>query len=144
MTSNQASEMKEMLASWTEDPKGNKGSFLQLQQHVQEMADVKVSYVARPGISYSLRVQHVNQNKRPVLAVIDIIDDDPSDRWLSACFYREMIRDTHGLGDEVPEGLHGEDACCFDMYQWDDDLVEYIKVRLTEAWQAAGQENEAA
>ena len=45
--------------------------------------------------------------------MVDIIDDDPADRWLSVCFYDELVDDPKGLGDEVPGGLLGEDAKCF-------------------------------
>ena len=65
--------------------------------------------------------------------MVDVIDDDPEDRWLSVCFYGEMVTDPQEAGDLVPEGLLGEDGYCFDMYEYDEQEVAYLKERLTEA-----------
>jgi hypothetical protein len=66
--------------------------------------------------------------------MVDIIDDDPSDRWLSVCFYGEMISDPDDMGDFVPEGLLGEDAHCFDIEEWDEEQLQYVLDRLDEAY----------
>jgi hypothetical protein len=37
--------------------------------------------------------------------MVDVIDDDPEVRWLSVCFYGEMITDPDEAGELIPEGL---------------------------------------
>lgn len=70
--------------------------------------------------------------------MVDVIEDTP--RWLSVCFYGEMVTDPQDKGDFVPEGLLGEDAVCFDVEQWDEDLVRYIEARIEEACCHAAEE----
>ncbi|MCI5126792.1 MAG: hypothetical protein D3925_20505, partial [Candidatus Electrothrix sp. AR5] len=70
--------------------------------------------------------------------MIDVIEDNP--RWLSVCFYGDMITDPEGQGDAVPGGLLGEDAVCFDLEAWDEERVRYVEARLDEACQRAAQE----
>ena len=134
-------DLTSFLDTWATDPNLTKPCFLQLKEHLETMDGVKFDFVARPGITYSLRAAHANQTKRGLFAMVDIIDDDPEDRWLSVCFYRELVDDPDSLGDEVPEGLMGEDARCFDMYESDTPLLTYIKERLKTACMAAAQEN---
>ena len=134
-------DLTSFLDTWTADPNLTKPCFLQLKEHLEAMDGIKFDFVARPGITYSLRAAHANQKQRGLFAMVDIIDDDPADRWLSVCFYKELVDDPDGLGDEVPEGLLGEDARCFDMYESDTPLLTYIKDRLKNACTAASQEN---
>ena len=70
--------------------------------------------------------------------MVDVIEDEP--KWLSVCFYAEMIKDPDEKADMVPGGLLGEDGMCFDLEEWDDDLVQYIQIRLDEAFQSAAKE----
>ncbi len=128
------------LDTWSTDPNQTKPCFLDFKKHLESMDGVKFEFIARPGITYSLRAAHANQKKRGLFAMVDIIDDDPADRWLSVCFYNELVDDPKGIGDEVPEGLLGEDAKCFDLYESDTPLVEYIKERLGAACQSAACE----
>ena len=44
-----------------------------------------------------------------------------------------MITDPDELGDYVPEGLMGEDACCFNLDEDDAAVRDYIAARLAEA-----------
>ena len=44
-----------------------------------------------------------------LFAIIDVIDDDPQARWLSVCFYGDMITDPEGRGEVIPGGLAGAD-----------------------------------
>lgn len=69
--------------------------------------------------------------------MVDVIEDDP--RWLSVCFYEEMVTDPEERGDSVPGGLLGEDGICFDVDAFDETLLSYIKQRITEASQAGGK-----
>lgn len=70
--------------------------------------------------------------------MVDVIEDVC--RWLSVCFYNEMIEDSEEKGDFVPGGLLGEDAVCFDLEKRDDDLIRYVEARLDEACRNAAQE----
>lgn len=126
--------------NWTQDPNNTKDCFLTFKAHLESLDDVNISFVPRPGITYSLRGTHINQKKRELFVMVDVIDDDPADRWLSVCFYGEMVSDPEESGDEVPEGLMGEDAKCFDLYEGDDATVEYVKARISEAAVAASKE----
>jgi len=134
-------DLTSFLDAWTTDPNLTKYCFLQLKKHLETMDGVQFDFVARPGITYSLRAAHANQTRHGLFAMVDVIDDDPDDRWLSVCFYRELVDDPDGLGDEVPGGLMGEDARCFDLYESDTLLLSYIKDRLKTACTAASTEN---
>ncbi|MEF2232320.1 MAG: hypothetical protein V3571_15415 [Pseudodesulfovibrio sp.] len=140
MKTNHGAELASFLDDWSMDPNLTKACFLKLKQHLETMDGVRFDFVARPGITYSLRAAHDNQTRRSLFAMVDVIDDDPEDRWLSICFYRELVDDPDSLGDEVPGGLMGEDARCFDMYESDDPLLDYIKERLKAACAAASRE----
>lgn len=140
MPTTQSTELTDLLENWTDNENRTKAAFLAFKESVETKDGVTFEFVARPGITFSLRISHTNQKNRPLFAMVDIIDDDPTDRWLSVCFYRELINDPDACGDEVPEGLLGEDACCFDVDQDDPKLVEYVKARLHEAWENAARQ----
>ena len=88
-------------------------------------------------MSYSLRPVHGNQSDRDKFAIVDVIDDDPQERWLSVCFYEDMITDPQGRGELIPGGLSGSDGYCFDMYDDDAELGRELLVRLQEAYASA-------
>ena len=89
--------------------------------------------VARPGISYSLRATGTEQKERPLFVLVDVVDDDPAERWLSVCFYNDMISDPEELGDFVPEGLMGKDALCLNLDEENAAMQAYILERVKEA-----------
>jgi len=66
--------------------------------------------------------------------MIDVIDDDPNERWLSVCFYGDMVQDPDELGDLIPGGLLGSDGYCFDISEADDRLASYVSQRIQEAY----------
>lgn len=136
-----STEVKEkitaFLAQWSGPDDAMQSCWQQLWQTVTAFADIELSFVARPGISYSLRPKHIHQSRRALFAMIDVIDDDPADRWLSVCFYGDMITDPQGRGEVVPAGLAGEDGYCFDLSAANSDWVVYLQERLQEAWQSA-------
>ncbi len=132
--------LNELTSNWQDKETKTKEAFIRLQNHLKEMAEVSFDFNARSGVSYSLRPRHKNQKKRTLFAMVDVIDDDPSDRWLSVCFYGEMITDPEEKGDIVPGGLMGEDGHCFDLDSWDDNMLTYIEARLTEAYKTAQAE----
>jgi len=105
-----------------------------------EMDNISLEFDARPGITYSLRPKHNNQKKRSLFVMADVIDDDPDARWLSICFYGEMISDPMEMGDLIPQGLLGEDGYCFDLDEYDENAVKYLKERIDEAYTSAESE----
>ncbi|MBQ7609428.1 MAG: hypothetical protein IJU76_15905 [Desulfovibrionaceae bacterium] len=127
-----------LLTDWTVDPNGAKNAFLAFRDHLRKPA-ISFSVKARPGISYSLRAKHAKQTGRELFVLIDVIDDDPDNRWLSVCFYADMVTDPDSLADYVPMGLMGEDACCFSLDSPDASLTQYIMERLDEALLNAGR-----
>lgn len=137
---NCSEELDTFLESWSTDPNQTKDCFLRFKNHLENFNNVNLAFVARPGITYSLRAAHADQNRRSLFAMVDVIDDDPADRWLSVCFYDELVDDPDQLGDEVPGGLMGEDARCFDLYELDDMRMAYIEDRLSKAYRCAAED----
>lgn len=125
------------LDDWKDNDTKTKQAFLELKDHIMTMEGVSVEFIARPGVSYSLRPRHKNQTDRTLFAMADVIDDDPSERWLSVCFYGDMVTDPDEVGDLIPEGLLGDDGYCFDLDEYDKNSVNYIKERLNDAYKAA-------
>lgn len=132
------SELFAFIDEWEETEERNKEAFLRLNAYLRQKEGVMLEFIPRPGVTYSLRAVHAHQKKRGLFAMVDVIDDAP--RWLSVCFYGEMITDPDETGDFVPEGLLGEDAVCFDIEAWDENLIQYVEARLDEAWKSASKE----
>jgi hypothetical protein len=130
-------EIDTFLETWEETDTRTKQAFMELKDHILAMEDVTVEFIARPGVSYSLRPKHANQTERTLFAMADVIDDDPSERWLSVCFYGDMVTDPDEEGDLIPEGLLGSDGYCFDLDEYEEKGVAYIKERLNDAYKAA-------
>ncbi len=130
--------MLDLLENWKEDPSGTKGVFVTLKNALLEKENCTLNFVSRPGISYSLRgaVAGDQEKQRPLFVMIDVVDDDPKSRWLSVCFYGDMITDPEEEGDLIPGGLLGEDGYCFDVYEDDASMVPYIVQRIDEAHKA--------
>lgn len=130
--------LTEFIEAWKETPEKNKTAFIRFKDFLSGKEGVSLDFNARPGLTYSLRAVHQNQKDKQLFVMVDVIEDAP--RWLSVCFYGDMISDPEERGDFVPEGLLGEDALCFDLEQWDDSLVQYIETRLDESWKSASAE----
>ena len=128
-------EMSEFLEGWTNDPQDMKGAFIRLKERMSGKEHVTFTFISRPGVSYSLRaaMDNLGERERPLFVMIDIIDDDPENRWLSVCFYDDMVDDPDEKGDFVPGGLLGEDGLCFDLYEHDEALILYVGQRIDEA-----------
>ena len=128
-------EMSEFLEGWTNDPQDMKGAFIRLKERMSGKEHVSFTFISRPGVSYSLRaaMDNLGEKGRPLFVMIDIIDDDPENRWLSVCFYDDMVEDPDEKGDFVPGGLLGEDGLCFDLYEHDEALISYVGQRIDEA-----------
>lgn len=131
-------EIENFLKEWTTGSIGCKEIFVMFFEWLAGKQDIKLVFNSRPGVSYSLRAARVDDSDRTLFVMIDVIDDDPLNRWLSVCFYEDMITDPDGLGDMIPKGLLGEDGYCFDITEPDKALVVYIKKRIEEACKMAG------
>ena len=125
-------EISDLLNGWTADDNGMKAAFTEIIGLLESLEGLNYSFKSRPGISYSLRAI-VDNSEEKLLTLLDIIDDDPENRWISICFYAETISDPNEEGDLIPRGLLGEDGYCFDLFENDGYAVSYIKDRITEA-----------
>jgi len=128
------SMLEDYLSAWTEDSGGLKKAFLRIIDQLDSLGDTKLSFKDRYGICHSLRATRAGQEWRPYFILVDVIDDDPTDRWLSICFYADMIEDPLNLGNLVPEGIKNLDGYCFDLEKgWDDEIINYLSDRIKEA-----------
>ena len=126
----------EFLDQWTLDEMNMKNIFLRLANRFLEKDRAVLSVVPRPGVSTSLRARKKVQNEEGTLiTMIDIVDDDPDNRWLSVCFYGDCVTDPEEAGDLVPGGLLGEDGYCFDLYENDQNAITYLEQRIDEAYE---------
>ena len=132
------SMLENYLSAWTRDPGGVKKAFLTIIVNLDSRGDTTLSFKDRPGVCHSLRAVRASQEWRPYFILVDVIEDDPEDRWLSICFYADMIDDPLNLGNVVPEGINHLDGHCFDLDEdWDQDLLEYLLARIDQAHEKA-------
>ena len=126
-------ELNTFIEEWkaTPDKNSNKATFLRFKDYLAKKDGVALDFIARPGVTYSLRAAHKAQTDKELFVMVDVIED--VERWLSVCFYGDMITDPEERGDMVPGGLLGEDATCFDLEEQDESLISYIEKRLDEA-----------
>jgi len=126
-------ELDIFLNNWTQDDNNVKPLFTAMYECMSQMRNVELEYKGRPGISHSVRGLLSGKSERPLFVLVDIIDDDPGARWLSVCFYADLISDPDDAGDVVPGGLMGEDARCFDIDEDSPAKKAYMLDRLREA-----------
>ena len=125
-----------ILDKWTRDEMNMKDAFLRLANRFSEKNLAVLSVVPRPGISYSLRVRaKAEAEEGTLITMIDIVDDDPDNRWLSVCFYGDCVTDPEEEGNLVPGGLLGEDGYCFDLYENNQNTITYLERRIDEAYE---------
>ncbi len=132
-------EIRAFLERWEDTPQRIKEAFVRLKTNLAAKNDLRFFFKARPGISYSLRAAHALQKERALFVIMDVIDDDPENRWLSVCFYPDMISDPDERGNLIPWGLLGEDGYCFDLDAWDGEYLSYLEARQEEAYEAAAE-----
>lgn len=130
------SALTPLLDDWAADAPA-RAAFITLRDHLAGMPHAQLTVHARPGVSWSLRASVGERSERPLFAMVDVVDDDPAERWLSVCFYDDMITDADERGDCIPKGLLGCDARCFNIEEADEDLVAYVAARLSEARDSA-------
>ncbi len=130
-------ELNTFIEEWQETAgkNSNKKTFLHFREYLSRKEGVSLDFIARPGVTYSLRGVHSDQKDKDLFVMVDVIED--VERWLSVCFYGDMITDPEERGDFVPGGLLGEDAVCFDLEEQNETLIQYIETRLDEAYQNA-------
>jgi hypothetical protein len=130
--------MSRLLEGWKDDAQHMKKAFLIIKDTLLGKKNTILRFKPRPGVSYSLRGYLSDpddkQKHPPLFALVDIIDDDPANRWLSICFYTQMVTDPEAIGNLVPEGILGEDGYCFDLFEFDETLIAYIKQKIDEAY----------
>jgi hypothetical protein len=131
MNQDPVQDIHRFLESWPDSPDGAKQAFVRLKDHLASAEAVRLSFEQRQGITSSLRATQNQQTMRPLFVMVDVIEDEP--RWLSVCFYADLVSDPQELGDEVPDGLLGEDAVCFDLEGYDEDQLKYLEARIDEA-----------
>ena len=130
-------QLESFIENWTETREQNKKAFVRLRDYVASKTGVNLDFITREGLTYSLRAAHEKQKNKPLFVMVDVIEDAP--RWLSVCFYNEMITDPDENGDFVPDGLLGEDALCFDLEEYDEEGIRYVEARMDEACKSAAQ-----
>lgn len=135
MTTNINAEIQNFFQQW-DDASGMKALCGSLYSHMTTFSGLRMEFVARPGVSYSIRM--LGQGAEDIAALLDVIDDDPDGRWLSLCFPDAIVTDPDEEGDQVPSGLNGKDARCFSIDAIQDATEQYMKDRLTEAARAFG------
>jgi len=121
------------LETWEDTPERNKQGFVRLMELLSVKEGLNLEFHPRPGLTYSLRASYPHHH-RPLLLMIDVIEDQP--RWLSVCFYGDMVQDPEEKGAYVPGGLLGEDALCFDLDTCTGAEVQYVEARIEEACRA--------
>ena len=126
-------EIEAFIAGWTGDGQPMRQWFERFYLQLKDLTEVDLQFAARPGVSYSMRPKHAKQKDRDLFAIVDVIDDDPAARWLSVCFYGDMISDPKERGELIPGGLAGSDGYCFDMFEDDEVLARYLMERIAEA-----------
>lgn len=121
------------LETWDDTPEQNKQGFIRLKDRLLGAQGVALAFHPRPGLTYSLRASYP-QHQRPLFVMIDVIEDQP--RWLSICFFSDMVQDPEEKGAFVPGGLQGADALCFDLETSSEAGLQYVEARLEEACRA--------
>ena len=134
---NEYKRISDFLQNWDLDPSDVKKAFLRLQKKFEFMENCQTTFRSRPNISHSLRakVQVIDKGNNRLFALVDIIDDDPTERWLSVCFYENIITDKEKLGNLIPDGILGEDGYCFDVFEYDETLLVYLEKKIEEAYE---------
>jgi hypothetical protein len=128
--------LSDVLDKWTHDEMNVKDAFLRLVSRFWEKNQVVLSFVPRPGISYSFRAGiRAKDEAMTLVTLIDIVDDDPDNKWLSVCFYDDCVTDPAEKGNMVPKGVLGVDGYCFDLYENNNSAVSYLEQRIDEAYE---------
>lgn len=127
------------LAAWPTPQAGLKRTLAELRRAALALPNASEAFVARPGVSHSLRYDLAPRpagRARPVFFLVDVVED-AGVRFLSVCFYADEVDDPAELGNAIPQGLFQETGYCFDVEDYDPEQVEYLLERLSKAYSAA-------
>lgn len=127
-------DFRVFLDQWKNGEQSIKSAFLHFLTRFLELDGTRLDFLARPGVSYSLRAEMQSGTEKVLFALVDVVDDDPENRWLSVCFYADAVTDPHGLGNLIPGGILGKDGYCFDISGEADMPLEYLEERIREAF----------
>ena len=128
--------LSDVMDKWTHDETNVKDAFFRLANRFSKKDQAVLSFVPRPGISYSFRAGiRAKDGVMTLVTLIDIVDDDPDNKWLSVCFYDDCVTDPAEEGNMVPKGVLGVDGYCFDLYENDPNTVTYLEQRIDEAYE---------
>ena len=125
-------ELEKFISEWTYGSTQMKDLFIDFKILLESLEGTKIDFIARPGVTYSMRGVKITQSRWPLYTMIDVIDDDPAKRWLSVCFFGDNVTDPAGFGDLVPGGLLGEDGYCFDAEDF--GMKDYLIEKIMEAY----------
>lgn len=91
MSADWSKGVEELVQAWQSDPLNARAAFLAYRDYLAGLENVSLEFKARPGVSYSLRARNAAQKRRELFVLVDVVDDEPESRWLSVCFYADMI-----------------------------------------------------
>jgi hypothetical protein len=129
-------ELQKFLDEWPAAQAGLKNILSAYREGVLKLPGVVESFVARPGVSHSLRwdlARRPADRQRPLFALADVVPLGGDEMFLSVCFYDDEITDPQELGNAVPQGLFQETGYCFDLEEDDEELLAYCLARAAEA-----------
>jgi hypothetical protein len=134
-----ARQFGQFMDQWPTGQAGLQAAYLQLKTWAEALPGTHTIFLARPGVSHSLRFDLQPRpagRQRPVFFLVDVVDDG-GERFLSVCFYEDEVRDPQDLGNAIPQGLFKETGYCFDLEDDDPAFLAYLRERLAEAHAAA-------
>ncbi len=126
-------DLQKFLNEWTVDPNNVKPLLMSLLEHTERLPEIRVRYKNRPGISHSVRLVNSSLPGGGFFALIDVVNDDPENRWLSVCFYADMVNDYAKKGDYIPGALGGADSICYSVED-PAGFEDYLKEKINEAF----------
>ncbi|MFH1034452.1 MAG: hypothetical protein V1806_08090 [Pseudomonadota bacterium] len=132
-------QFENFLRQWPASLAGLQKVYIQLKTWAEALPAARSTFVARPGVSHSLRFDLAPRpagRQRPVFALVDVVDMS-GELFLSVCFYEDEINDPQEMGNAIPQGLFQETGYCFDLEDDDPESVAYLAARLNEAHAAA-------
>jgi len=65
------SELTAFIDEWKETPEKNREVFLHFREYLSRKEGVRLEFIARPGLTYSLRAVHAAQKKKGLFVMVD-------------------------------------------------------------------------
>lgn len=133
-------ELNAYLEAWPVAQAGLKQALVELRRAALALTRASETFIARPGVSHSLRYDldpRPAGRRRQVFFLVDVVED-AGVRFLSVCFYADEVDDPAELGNAIPQGLFQETGYCFDVDDHDPEQMSYLLARLAVAHASAG------